>query len=78
MSAMLAATLTQDVDGVLNAYIAGTPELDPRLLQNLKQTLAHTGAAARLDKGEAGWSYAVSLLIHANPQNLQPKLPLNR
>ena len=68
MSAMLAATLTQDVDGVLNAYIAGTPELDPRLLQNLKQTLAHTGAAARLDKGEAGWSYAVSLLIHANPK----------
>ncbi|CAE7197669.1 unnamed protein product [Symbiodinium microadriaticum] len=36
--------LFQDVDGVLNAYIAGTPELDPRLLQNLKQTLAHTGA----------------------------------
>ena len=51
---MLAAPLTQDVDGVLNAYIAGTPELDPRLLQNLKQTLAHTGAAARLGRRLVG------------------------
>ncbi|CAJ1387552.1 unnamed protein product [Effrenium voratum] len=36
--------LFQDVDGVLNRYVEGTPELDPALLRNLKGTLDSTGA----------------------------------
>ena len=36
--------LFQDVDGVLNRYIQGTPELDPTLLRNLRRTLDHTDA----------------------------------
>mmetsp|Transcript_28257 Transcript_28257/g.45472 ORF Transcript_28257/g.45472 Transcript_28257/m.45472 type:complete len:201 (+) Transcript_28257:27-629(+) len=36
--------LFQDVDGVLNRYIQGTPELDPKLLQNLRRTVDNTDA----------------------------------
>ena len=37
----------QDVDGVLNRYIQGTPELDPKLLRNLRRTVDNTNAVTR-------------------------------
>ena len=37
----------QDVDGVLNRYIQGTPELDPKLLRNLRRTVDNTNAVPR-------------------------------
>ena len=37
----------QDVDGVLNRYIQGTPELDPKLLRNLRRTVDNTNALTR-------------------------------
>lgn len=36
--------VAQDVDGVLNRYVEGTPELDPRLLGNLKRLLEKSHA----------------------------------
>ena len=35
------------MDGVLNRYIQGTPELDPKLLRNLRRTLDNTNAVTR-------------------------------
>ena len=46
-SGRVISRVSQDVDGVLNAYITGTPELDPRLLHNLKRTLSQTDAASQ-------------------------------
>ena len=38
---------------MLNAYISGTPELDPRLMQNLRRTVVQTNAATRLGTSDA-------------------------
>ena len=61
------ASVRQDVDGVLNRYVEGTPELDPALLRNLKGRLA---AFWTLQPSEQ-LACSVCQLLN-RPQNLNP------